>query len=215
MSQRAQVRSIEAIEAFRANLILYLSKARPALEEITSDLRRIWHWIQTDQRQHWEREVRRRARALDDAKQALFSAQVATLRGATSFEQAAVHKARQALSDAEDKLRRVKKWSREFGPRTEALTRQIGGLDSFLSHDMAKAVATLTDLVRTLEDYAARHGPGALPGSGTTGPRAASESSQGTRATPDQAGADERLARMESDPVRATAGGENLEVHQP
>ena len=34
MPQRAHVTSLSAIEAFRANLIVYLSKARPTLEEV-------------------------------------------------------------------------------------------------------------------------------------------------------------------------------------
>ena len=40
MADRAQVTSVEAIEAFRSALIVYLSKARPALEEIAKNFGR-------------------------------------------------------------------------------------------------------------------------------------------------------------------------------
>ena len=36
--RQADVRSSEAIEAFRSNLIVYLSQARSALEEVSADL---------------------------------------------------------------------------------------------------------------------------------------------------------------------------------
>ena len=37
MAQKAHVTSLEALETFRANLVVYLSQARPALDEVSSD----------------------------------------------------------------------------------------------------------------------------------------------------------------------------------
>src|ERR1051326_5682638 len=48
MPERAQVTSVEAIEAFRASLILFLSKARPTLEEVSGDVLRTKLWLQHD-----------------------------------------------------------------------------------------------------------------------------------------------------------------------
>ena len=87
MSQRANVTSVEAIEAFRSNLIVYLSKARPTLEEITDQLVRLRQWVQIDQRVLWENVLRRRMRELEDAKAALLSTKLSSLKEAGSMEQ--------------------------------------------------------------------------------------------------------------------------------
>ena len=40
MAERAQVTSVEAIESFRASLIVFLSKVRPTLEEVSDEVMR-------------------------------------------------------------------------------------------------------------------------------------------------------------------------------
>ncbi|MBX3748305.1 MAG: hypothetical protein KF833_23605 [Verrucomicrobiae bacterium] len=154
MPERAHVGSVEAVEAFRARLIGYLDKARPVLEEVSADLRKVQYWLETEQRVHWERELRRRERALDEAKQSLFSAQLSDFREAGAFEQSAVHRARRALEECRESLDRVRRWSRDLGPRTEPLTRRVQALDTVFSHEMAMAVAFLTEVVRHLAAYA-------------------------------------------------------------
>lgn len=156
---QAQVRSVDALEAFRSCLLVYLEKVRPVVDEISSDLRRTLLWMETDRRVHWEREVRRRSQALEQAQQALLSARLATFREATMVEQQAVHQARRALDEAQDKLRRLRRWVLEFGPRTDALARQLNALESMLHQDLPKAVAQLTELIGHLEAYAALRRP--------------------------------------------------------
>lgn len=154
MADQAHVRSVERIEDFRSRLIVYLAKLRPLLEEVGTDLQRMKIWLETDQREHCEREVRRRTRALEEAQQSLLSARMSTFREASAFEQAAVHKARRAKDEAEEKLRAVKRWARDFEARTQAVGKPLGSMETFIGHDMARAVAWLTERVRQLEAYA-------------------------------------------------------------
>src|SRR5512138_839439 len=109
MSQQAKVTSLEAIEAFRSKLIVYLGQARAALEEVGSDITRTRVWLETEQQTTWEKELRRRGRALEEAQQALFSARISNLRQESSFQQFAVHKAKHAFQEAEEKLRVIKR----------------------------------------------------------------------------------------------------------
>jgi hypothetical protein len=164
MAERAQVTSVEAVEAFRASLILYLSRARPALDEVSSDILRTRQWLQHDQRKHWENELRKRSRKLEQAQAELFSARVSTLTEATSTQQMAVRKALQAVREAEEKLSLLKKWDRELDNRSEPLLKQVEQLHGFLTSDMTKAVAYLANMVKTLEAYA-----GVMP-AGSAGP---------------------------------------------
>ena len=50
MPDRAHVTSVDALEAFRSSLIVYLSKARPTLEEVSSDVQRMRSWLEGEKR---------------------------------------------------------------------------------------------------------------------------------------------------------------------
>jgi len=169
MPERAQVRSIDALEAFRSNLIVYLSKARPTLEEVSSDVQRMRGWLENEQRAHWENEVRRRSRALEEAQAALFSSRISRLSEASAAEQMAVQRTKRALDEAEAKLRVLKQWNRVFDNRVDPLVKQMEKLHTVLAHDMVQAVAFLTQAIRTLDAYARVAPPAAIPGAAQTG----------------------------------------------
>ena len=101
MSQRAIVTSVDSIEAFRAQLLVYLSKARPTLEEGSADVMRTRLWLENDQRAFWEGQFRRRSKELEAAQQALFSSRLGMLSKETAAEQMAVHRAKRAVDQAE------------------------------------------------------------------------------------------------------------------
>jgi len=164
MVERAQVTSVEAIASFRASLILYLNKARPALEEISSDVLRTRLWIQNDRRSHWENQFKQRGRALERAQAELFGARLSKIQTASAAQQLAVIKARNAVREAETKLRILRKWDRELEHRSEPLMKQLDQLHGFLANDMIKAVAYLAQVVRTLDAYTGVAPPeGAIP----------------------------------------------------
>jgi chromosome segregation ATPase len=154
MADKARVTSLEALDEFRSSLIVYLSKARPALEEVDDEVMRTRVWVQSNQITHWEHQVRRRALALEQAQQALFSAGISKLRQVSDAERMAVQRAKHALQEAEDKLRRVKQWSREFETRVEPLAKQLDQLRNVLTIDMPKAAAHLAGLIKSLSEYA-------------------------------------------------------------
>jgi hypothetical protein len=154
MSERAQVTSIEAVEAFRSQLIIYLKKARPVVDEIAEDVRRVRIWLQNDQLKHWQKESRRCRREWEQAQQELFSAKMSSLRGATAAQQLTVSRAKRALENAEEKLQLVQKWNRQFDNRTDPLVKQLGPLQSNLARDMRQAVAFLAQVIGILEAYA-------------------------------------------------------------
>ncbi len=163
MPERAHVTSVDALESFRANLIVYLSKARPALEEVSADVQRMRGWLDSEQRTHWENEVRRRRQALEEAQAALFSARMSRLSQASSAEQLAVQRTKRALDEAEGKLRVLKQWNRVFDNRVDPLVKQMEKLHTVLAHDMVQAVAFLAQAINTLEAYAEVAPPAATP----------------------------------------------------
>ena len=167
MPERAQVTSVEAIEAFRASLILFLSKARPTLEEVAGDVLRTKLWLQTDQRGHWEKQMKLRSRALEQAQAELFSARLSKLQNASAAQEMSLHRAQRSVREAETKLRLLKKWDRDLENRTDPLVKQVEQLHGFLTSELVRANALLVEMVRTLEAYA-QVAPPAAPAGGAT-----------------------------------------------
>ena len=173
MPERAHVRSIDALEAFRANLIVYLSKARPTLEEVSAAVQRPRGWLEGEQRTHWEGEFRRRTQALQEAQQALFSSKLSSFRETSATEQMAVQRTKHAVEEAEGKLRVLKQWSRVYDNRVGPLVKQMVKLHTVLAHDMVQAVAFLAQAVNTLDAYAEGAPPTSIPGSTQPGGQSA------------------------------------------
>ena len=163
MSTQAKVTSIDALEAFRANLILYLQKSRRALDDVGDEVRRTRVWLQTDRRTYWEHEIRRRAKVLDQAQQELMTSRLTGHREALLVRQAVVHRAERALREAEDKLRCIKQWTRDYDSVADPALKRLESMRSFLDLDMPKAVAYLAEIQKTLEDYS--QGSGLASGS--------------------------------------------------
>jgi len=176
MAERAQVTSVEAIEAFRAALIIFLSKARPTLEEVSHDVLRTKLWVQNDQRNFWEKELRIRARALERAQAELFSARLSNLSEATGVQEMVFHRAQRAVREVEEKQAIIKKWDRELENRTEPMLKMVDQLLGYVTTDMVRAAAYLGEVVKALEAYADVPAP---PGSTiSTAPSEASEAKE-------------------------------------
>jgi uncharacterized protein (DUF3084 family) len=161
MAERANITSVEALDSFRAAMVLYLNKARPTLDEINSEVVRLRSWLESDRRIYWEKQVRKCALKLEEAKQAVFSAEMSRLRESTSAERTAVTKAQRDLAEAETKLAKVKRWLNDFESRVAPLAKQLERLQSFLSSGLPAAQAYLSESIRALDAYA-----GVRPSSG-------------------------------------------------
>lgn len=153
MPERADITSVEAIASFRANLIVYLGKARATIEEVTADVQRTKAWLQADRRLHWEAELKRRTRRLEAARQELFSLGLSNQGGTKGWHQMAVHRAEHAVREAADKLERVRKWSRQFEDRADPLVKQVDKLHTLYTTEMLRATLQLGETLKTLEAY--------------------------------------------------------------
>ena len=175
MPDRAKVSSLEAIESFRAKLIIYREKAGRVLDEVSDEVIRTRLWLENDRITHWQNEIKRRKRELEMRQQELFSAQLSGLREASYVQQQAVVKAKQALRDAEERLQRVKQWSRQFDQRVEPLAHHVDKLRHTLGNDLGQAVAWLGELLKTLAAYAELS-----PASPATAPKSAESQAEAT-----------------------------------
>ena len=153
MPLQAKISSVEAIESFRASLIVYLSQTRPLLEEMSRETIQTRLWLQNDQRRQWEHQLRRRQRKLEEARQELFAATLSKLQDASSLHYMAVQRAQRAVEEAEGKLATIKKWTRDLEDTAAPLTKQVEQLHGFLITDMGRAVVYLDQVLNALAAY--------------------------------------------------------------
>lgn len=154
MPERARVTSLEAIDDFRAKLIIYRERAGRVLDEVNDDVTRTRLWLQSERPAHWQNQIRRLTHELERRQQELFSAQLSNLSDSSHVQQAAVQKARRAIRDAEEKLKTTKQWHRQYDQRVEPLGRQVEKLRHTLGHELGQAVAWLNEMTKTLGAYA-------------------------------------------------------------
>jgi chromosome segregation ATPase len=154
MNDRAQVTSVAALESFRAALLVFLSQARASVDEARGDVLRMRLWLENDQTRYWENQLRARGLALERAQAEMFGARMSQFGGDVQEKQAAVRRTKQAVAEAEEKMRRLKKSERELDHDAEPLLKQIERLQGFLSSDMGLAVAQLGEIIKALEAYA-------------------------------------------------------------
>ena len=149
MPEQARITSVEAIEAFRADLLVYLEKARNVVDEVSEEVTRTRAWLQDDRSRHWAQQVKRRTMELQERQQELFTAQIANVRHNIQAELVAVRRAKQSLEEAEAKVKSVKQCVRDYPIEVEPLARHADLLRHALVSDMGKAVVLLTSAWRS------------------------------------------------------------------
>jgi uncharacterized protein YfaQ (DUF2300 family) len=180
MGTQARVTSVDALDAFRASMVIFVTKARQAVDAARDGVRRTRNWLQHEQRVHWEGEIRRRQRQLDQAVQDLYSARLTKLTGAIAIREALVRKAKAAVEEAHQKLRNVKKWNQNFDAAADPLVKKLDGFREFLDQEMPDAITFLHRAREILDAYAERMAPRDKPATAVADAPVASRDGQST-----------------------------------
>ena len=160
MPGQAQITSIESLETFRSDLVVYLSQMQPVMDEAAGEVTRMKFWLQNEQREFWENQLRRRRRRLEEAQAELLNARLSSLQISSSAQQLAVQRTQRTVREAEEKLALLKKWDRELENLTDPLLKPVSQLQGFLAADMNKAVAYLAQSIQALAAYTDVAAPG-------------------------------------------------------
>ncbi len=102
---------------------------------------------------------------MEQAEQELFSARLSKFVEA-STRQLAVRKAKEAVAEAEEKLRAIKHWNQKYDAATDPLAKGLEGLRQFIERQMPGAVSFLAQAQKILEAYTTPSQPdgGGQPG---------------------------------------------------
>ena len=154
MERQANVAAIEALETFRSHLVQFMIDARGRVDDTRDAVRRTRQWVEHDRRLHWEAQLRNRKKALESAELELFSARLSGLHNANTSKEELVRRCRRGVEEAEEKLRKIKKWSRDFEETADPMLRRLQRLRDLLDEDVPKGIAWLAQAQRILDEYA-------------------------------------------------------------
>lgn len=153
MADQARISDLDSIEAFRAALLVFISKTRQSLDSVQDSVKKTRGWLQTEQASYWAAQIRQRQKKLDQAQQELTSARMSEFVENPAAQQMAVRKARAALEEAQAKAERTKAWARDFDRTIDPLARKADSLRDFLETDLANATAYLVEIQKILQGY--------------------------------------------------------------
>ncbi len=163
MADQARITDLDAIESFRSALIVFISKTRQAINVAQDAVKKTRNWLQLEQPAFWSAQIRQRQKRLEQANAELMSARLSEFIESPVVQQMAVRKARAALEESEEKLRRTKAWAREYDRAVDPMMRTLDGLRDFIDNDLALAVAHLAEMQKILEGYTESPAPVASP----------------------------------------------------
>jgi hypothetical protein len=152
MADSANVQSIEAIRDIRDALVVFMEDAKNALNDTDFELRRTSDWLTHEQRLYWTAEVRRRGQDVADARSALQRKELGHATD-TSVEDKALRIARARLAEAEEKVEIVRRWLPEMQRASHEYRSQAYPLGDMISGDLENALAKLSRMIESLENY--------------------------------------------------------------
>lgn len=176
MSDQARISSIEALEAFRADLIKYVEKARIALEDAESEVRRTQTYLDMDRLGYWAGQCKQRTKLLEQAEAELYNVTLSSPTESHAFQKMAVTKARRNLEEAMAKLHVVKRWRQNFENRATPLLRQLDPMFFLVGRHLPKGIHALGESIKALQAYAEKtpfikpNAPNTAPAAGETPP---------------------------------------------
>lgn len=154
MADQARISSIDALEAFRADLIQYVEKARIALEDAESEVRRTRTWLDVDRAGYWAAQCKLWTKQCEQAEAELYNATLTRPKESHAFQKMAVLKARRQLEQAEEKARVVQHWRKSFDNRAVPLLRHMDPMFFLIGRQLPKGIHSLGESIKALQAYA-------------------------------------------------------------
>ena len=155
----ARVEDIDALKAFRACLWKFAQVASTALSESDADIQRTMIWLETEQRQYWETQVRKAREAVERAKDAvrqkkLFKDAAGRTPSAVD-EEKVLRLAMRRLEEAELRSANTKRHIRQLQKEYVFYKGQVQRFATSVQVDIPVAVTHLSSMAEALDAYLA------------------------------------------------------------
>jgi hypothetical protein len=161
MSQ-ANIRSIEALRAFKHALITFSEDARNALTSVEMEVRRTRNWLERDQIAFWKGQIKKSQELLQQAKADLYRRQLSQQNSESvsdAEQKEAVRKAKRRLEEAEAKFEKCRKWAPVLEHAIAEYHSQSQPLGDRLAGGLVQSIALLDRMINAIDEYLAMSPP--------------------------------------------------------
>ncbi|HTL28406.1 MAG TPA: hypothetical protein VL282_04275 [Tepidisphaeraceae bacterium] len=157
MSRGARVDSIDAMRHFRTALVKFQESANAALTDAESEMHRAHTWLDNEQRQHWQREIRKGQEDVMRCKEAvrmkkLFKDSTGG-RASAVDEEKALKVAERKLQEFEQKLANVKRHLLKLPKEVQTYKGMVQRFATAVQQDIPLSLAHLGEMVAKLDEY--------------------------------------------------------------
>lgn len=163
MGRAADVRSVEAIRTFRADLVEYQSKLRQAVEMLGVELTRGVDWFE-QQKSYWPAESRRASDQLAESRAALSRCMLGKGKeraSACDDERKAMLDMMQRLSFTEQQIAVTKRWCHQVHHDVDEFRNRVSRLIALVEGEIPRALAALDQITQSLDRYTEKQGSSA------------------------------------------------------
>ncbi len=153
---KANVKSIEAIRRFRADLQEYNDALRLSIDILTSELVRAVDYFESDRKLYWPAQVRRASDKVSEARINLERCQVTTRPGegpSCYEEKKALQRAKDRLTYANERVKATKKWIVIVQKEVDEFRSRMAQLSFLTESELPRSIAVLDRLASRLERY--------------------------------------------------------------
>ncbi len=159
MGSRANVKSIDAICQFRADLQTYEDSLRQTRDMLSAELKRAVDYFESDRATYWPAQVRRASDRVAEARINLQRCEVTTNPGGGPScyeEKKALQRAKQRLLETEQKVKATRKWVRIVKQEVDEFQTRLAQLTYLADGELPRGNVLLSRLAQRLERYAGR-----------------------------------------------------------
>lgn len=161
MSDRANVKSVAALQEVKAALLEFSNTARASLSSVDGETRRITDYLRLDRPAYWKHEIRARENVITQCKLEIQRKRLiaAPEPASTVFEERQLKKATARVESAKQRLAAVQRWQPIWEKEASTSKSMMRGLEDALSVGIPQAIARLERMMKSLEEYAAIRPP--------------------------------------------------------
>ncbi len=153
---QARISSLDALREVKTAIQRFIEEAASAISEVEGDGQRTEQWLRYEQVGYWQAQVRRRHDAVEAAKSELRRKQLTAAPDTPTAidERRAVDRARRRVDEAEETLKKLRRWMLVLEREFTLYKGQVQSLSEVLSRDLPSAIVRLDKMIAGIEAYA-------------------------------------------------------------
>lgn len=157
----ARVQSSDSLSDVRGALLQFAERSQAALASLRQEARHVVRWLQEEQPQYWQHELRRAFDRVASTRIAYETCRMRTIAGHRSacIEEKVDHqKALRRLEYVQQQVDVTRKWGLRAADQTDEFFSKLGPLERTIDYEVPKMVAQLEQLLLALEAYSSPSG---------------------------------------------------------